>query len=125
MEVTFVDTGGIVIGNPVYRDEMLKFDAADTIAAGTLLARDTSDNTMIPFDPDDSDFDFPSAVLTIESERDAAGNNSVRVLISGKVRREKLLIHNGAEVTIQHVEILRMLDILALAVEEQNILDNN
>lgn len=39
MEITNVDIGGVVIQDPVYRDEVLYLPAADSIAAGTILSR--------------------------------------------------------------------------------------
>lgn len=125
---TFYDQGGIVIGNPEYEDGLLSFSGADTFVAGTILAQTGVDPTTrywIPCDPTASDgSEIPMGILTVESVRTGAGTNPVRVLISGKVRRDKLLFDNGEAVTDFVADDLRDFGILALEVDETNILDN-
>lgn len=126
IETTFYDTGGIVIGNPEYQDELLKFAGADTVLAGTLLARDPADDTVVPCVPTESDgTEIPIAVLTIEAVALAAGNVSVRPLMQGKVRSEKLIYHNGAVITVAMLDLLRAYGIIPIAVDELNQLDNH
>ena len=125
LDITFYDTGGIVIGNPEYQDELLKFAGADTVIAGTILARDHADNTMVPCDPAESDgTEIGIAVLTIEAANTIAGNVTVRPLMQGKVRSEKLLFHNGAVVTVPVLDMLRAFGIIPITVDELNQLDN-
>lgn len=126
LDITFYDTGGIVIGNPEYQDELLKFAGADTVLEGTLLARDPADNTMVPCVPTESDgTEVPIAVLTIEAANTIAGNVSIRPLMQGKVRSEKLLFHNGTVITVPVLDMLRAFGIIPITVSELNQLDNH
>lgn len=126
LDIGFYDTGGIVIGNPEYQDELLKFAGADTVIEGTILARDPADNTMVPCVPTESDgTEIGIAVLTIEAANTIAGNVTIRPLMQGKVRTEKLLFHNGAAVTVPVLDMLRAYGIVPISVDELNQLDNH
>lgn len=123
--ITNFDTGGVVMGNNEYEDGLLKFAGADTFVEGTILARDPSDDTWVPCDPDESDgTEIPSAILTIETAALAAGNVSIRGMISGKVRLDKLVYDGGQDVDVATVDALRSYGILAVDVEETGVLDN-
>ena len=128
MTTTFYDTGGIVIGDPIYEDGLLSFAGADTFAEGTILSTvgvDANTRYWIPADPTASDgSEILMGILTIESARTGAGQNSVRVLVGGKVRLDKLLFDNAEAVTEYTVDDLRDFGINALEVGETNILDN-
>jgi len=128
MTTTFYDTGGIVIGDPIYEDGLLSFAGADTFAAGTILSTvgvDANTRYWIPADPTASDgSEICKGILTIPSSKTGAGQTSVRVLIGGKVRREKLLFDNASSVTQYTADDLREFGIIALEVGETNILDN-
>lgn len=128
LTTTFYDQGGIVIGDPIYEDGLLSFAVADTFAAGTILAQvgvDPSTRYWIPADPTASDgSEICMGILTIEETRTGAGTNSVRVLVGGKVRRDKLLFDNGEAVTDYTADDLRDFGIYALEVTEVGVLDN-
>ena len=68
-------------------------------------------------DPTESDgTEIPSAILTIEEVNTAgAGNVSIRALIAGRVRLEKLVYDGGATVDIATRDALRGFGIIALA----------
>lgn len=128
MTTTFYDQGGIVIGDPIYEDGLLSFAGADTFAAGTILSTvgvDANTRYWIPADPTASDgSEICKGILTIESVRTGAGQNSVRVLVGGKVRLDKLLFDNAEAVTQYTVDDLREFGINAIDVTELNMLDN-
>lgn len=68
---------------------------------------------------------FASGILTIEAVATGVEDQAFRPLISGKVRREKLLIDAGAAVITDLVAAqLRDVGILAISVDELNIQDN-
>lgn len=67
---------------------------------------------------------YPKAVLTYDVTATGAGNISSRLLISGQVRRNKLVINGGGTVTDAIVDALRNYSIEALPVSELNIQDN-
>jgi hypothetical protein len=122
---TNFDTGGVVMGNNEYEDGLLKFPGADTYVAGTILARDPLDETWVVCDPDESDgTEIPSAILTIETVATLASNVSIRGMISGKVRLDKLVYDGGHAVDIATVDALRSFGILAVDVDEVGVLDN-
>jgi hypothetical protein len=67
---------------------------------------------------------IPKAVLTYEVSAAGAGNVSARVMVSGEVRRDKLVIDAGGSVTDAIVDMLRSFGLVALPVDELNIQDN-
>jgi hypothetical protein len=68
---------------------------------------------------------FAKGVLTIETTATGAADKAFRPLISGKVRREKLLIDaSAAAITDLVADQLRDYGILAVSVDELNIQDN-
>ncbi len=120
------DPAGVVIGNPEYEDGLLKFPGNDTYVAGTILARDPADDTWVVCDPTESDgTEIPSAILTIEEVNTAgAGNVSIRALIAGRVRLEKLVYDSGAAVDVATRDALRGFGIIALPANDMAMLDN-
>lgn len=67
---------------------------------------------------------IPSMVLTYECTATGAEDQAQRVMVSGQVRREKLVIDAGGTVTDRIVDDLRDFGIVARSVDELNILDN-
>ncbi len=67
---------------------------------------------------------IPSMVLTYESVQTGVVDVSARAMVSGQVRREKLVIDAGGTVTDRIVDALRDFGIVALSVSELNIQDN-
>ena len=65
MSVQNNDLGSVDLFGTVFDDVMVKFGGADTFAAGTILALDKSDNTMIPFRP--TGFGAIFAIATVSS----------------------------------------------------------
>jgi len=66
----------------------------------------------------------PRGILTIAASAAGAGDVSVRPLIKGKVRTEKLVIDGGASVTDEIKNQLRKYSIFCIDVDELNVLDN-
>ncbi len=67
---------------------------------------------------------FAKGILTIEQVATGVEDQASRPLISGKVRREKLVIDPATTVTQIAVDQLRDVGILAISVDELNIQDN-
>lgn len=67
---------------------------------------------------------IPSMVLTYECIATGAEDQAQRALVSGEVRREKLVIDAGGTVTDRIVDQLRDFGIVARSVSELNIQDN-
>jgi hypothetical protein len=67
---------------------------------------------------------IPEMILTYETAATGVEDQAQRALISGQVRREKLVIDAGGTVTDRIVDKLRDFGIVALSVKELNIQDN-
>ena len=67
---------------------------------------------------------IPSMILTYEVVATGAEDQAQRAMVSGRVRREKLVIDAGGTVTDSIVDALRDFGIIAETVDELNILDN-
>lgn len=67
---------------------------------------------------------IPSMVMTYETVATGAEDQAQRAMVSGQVRREKLVIDAGGTVTDSIVDQLRDFGIVALGVDELNIQDN-
>ena len=67
---------------------------------------------------------IPSMVMTYETVATGAEDQAQRAMVSGQVRREKLVIDAGGTVTDSIVDQLRDFGIVALSVTELNIQDN-
>jgi len=121
------DISGIVIGNPNYDDYTVKFGGAAILAPGTMMARDTTDDTIVPYAVGGlNGTDIPSLLLTIELEAVGAGNLPCRLLKSGEVRANKVFADAtpSTALTVVEKETLRSFDIIANDVRELNKLDN-
>ena len=66
----------------------------------------------------------PLGILTVEAAAAGTEDQGFRPLISGEVRKEKLVIDAGGTVTDVIVDQLRDIGILVISVDELNILDN-
>jgi len=66
----------------------------------------------------------PKAVMPYELAG-ANGDNSIRALEGGEVRKEWLSIADGTTITKAHLDLLRNFSILAESVQELNIADNS
>lgn len=67
---------------------------------------------------------IPSMVMTYETVATGAEDQAQRAMVSGRVRREKLVIDAGGTVTDSIVDALRDFGIVAESVSELNIQDN-
>jgi len=66
---------------------------------------------------------IPAAVVTYPVTAAGAGNVSIRAMIAGKVRAERLVV-SGGSVTVAILDALRRAGIVAVSVDELNALDN-
>lgn len=116
---------GIVISAPVFAERTLTATTAETWPAGAVLARVTATGKFVRFLPAGSGgAEVPTAVLTQPVTFAAAGDRTERPAISGQVRLGDLLDNAGAAITPAAVEQLRDFTIIALAVRQQSIQDN-
>jgi hypothetical protein len=90
-----IDLCNVAIEQSVCEDELLTLGGAATVKAGTILARDSSTGKLVIFVKGGSTNGngVPKAVMTYETSADGAGDIPVRPLISGRVNRDRLVIH--------------------------------
>jgi head decoration protein D len=123
-----VDLGSVVLGLQGSADGTLQNADADdptTFAAGTILARHTSDGKYYPFDPAGSNgLNAAKAVLTYELTVAANSGAPVTVLTAGKVNASRLVIHGGTTITAAHLDQLRDYAITPVTVSQLAAIDN-
>jgi hypothetical protein len=100
---TVIDNGNIVNtdAKSEFRDELITFAGADDLLAGTILARDSVSLKLVIFVKGGSTNQngIPKAVLTYPVSAAGAGDVKARVLISGSVKKERLVIDADASDT--------------------------
>lgn len=133
MTVTSNDLNTPVLEAGEFRDELLTFTAAGTLVAGTLLARHsggaTPSNKLEPFVVGGAEGrGVPLAILTYDVTATAAGDEAIRAGVSGKFRKERLVIDaDGSDVNITNniIDQLRDYGLVPVNVDELNIADNS
>jgi len=129
MTVTNVDLGSVILSEASFRDELLTFAGAATIKEGTILARDTGTNKLVPFVKGGvaNGNGIPNSIVTYDVTADAAGDVAVRVGVSGKYRKERLVIDADGDATNVDsavIDQLRDFGLVPIDVEELAKLDN-
>jgi hypothetical protein len=112
-----------------FRDELLTLAGADSIAAGTILARDSVSLKLVLFVKGGSTNQngIPKAILTYPVTSTGAGDVPIRAGVSGKFRKEKLIIDadgTGANIDAAVLDQLRDYSLVPINVTELNIADN-
>lgn len=123
---TAIDTGSVVLEQGSCHDGVLRNADADdpaTFAAGTILARHSSELKFYPYAPGGSNgLNVPVAVLTYDVEAvPAASDVGVRVLTAGKVNQDRLKIHGGTAITAAHLDLLRSFAIIPIDVAQLGV----
>ena len=126
IEITNNETDGLVVWDPVYRDETLLDAATVTYPEGTVLGRITASGKLTKYTTAASDgSEVPVAVLTYDVDLVAATDKPARALISGRVREGDLLADSPARaLTIAEVDTLRTYDIIAQTTQQLAEQDN-
>ena len=129
IKIENIDLGSVVYKDPEFRDDLLTFAGADTFVEGTILARDSVSGNLVPFVKGGvtNENGIPKAILTYDVTATGAGDISVRAMVSGTVRKERLVIDaDGDASNVDNVVIdqLRDYSIVTADVQELNILDN-
>jgi hypothetical protein len=128
IEITNIDSGNVALGQEEFSDELIAVAATKTLKQGTILARLTANGKLVAFATGGSDgSQIPCAVLTYETGRTGAGDIAARVLIGGKVNRNRLIIDvdgNGNNITSAILDQLRARSIVAVTVQQLARTDN-
>ncbi len=129
MTVTNNDLGSVVLEDAKFRDDVITFAGADTFVEGTILARDSVSLKLVLFVKGGSTNEngIPKVVLTHDVTATGAGDVPARVMVSGAVRKERLVIDadgDDSNIDAEVIDQLRDYSIVAKNVQELNILDN-
>lgn len=129
MTVNNINTSSVILKDAEFRDDTLTLAGADTILAGTILARDSVSLKLVLFVKGGvtNENGIPKAVIVEELITTAGGDFVVRPLVSGDVRKEQLVIDaDGDDSNIDGAVLdqLRDYSIVAQNVSELNIADN-
>ncbi len=126
--VTNIDQSGAFMWAADYQDNLLTFAGAATIAAGTILARDTATQKLIPFIKGDAgDAGIPVTVIGFDVTAEAAGDQSVRTPQKARIDLAKLIIDaDGDSSNVDNVvrDQLREQNITVMDVTQLSELDN-
>ena len=129
MTVTNINLRNPILSDAEFRDELLTLAGADVIAPGTILARDSVSQKLVLFVKGGSTNQngIPKAILTYQVTSTGAGDVPIRAGVSGKFRKEKLIIDadgTGANVDAAVLDQLRDYSLVSVNVTELNIVDN-
>lgn len=129
LTITNVDLGSVILKDGEFRDDLLTFAGAATVVEGTILARDSVSLKLVPFVKGGvtNENGIPKAVLTYDVTAAGAGDESIRDMVSGSVRAERLIIDadgDGSNVDAAVLDQLRDYSLVSIDVQELNILDN-
>ena len=123
------DLGSVILEKGKFRDDLLTLAGADVIAEGTILARDSVSLKLVLFVKGGSTNEngIPKAVLTYPVTVTGAGDVTVRDMVSGSVRAERLIIDadgDASNIDAAVLDQLRDYALVSIDVSELNILDN-
>lgn len=131
--VTNVNIGSVLLKSSEvgFEDATLTIPANTTYSEGLILARDSTTGHLIAFVKGGSTNGngTPKTVLTYEvaNATSASVNQAVRVPVTAKVRRQRLIIQadgDNSNVDAPVVDQLRDFGIHPIAVDDESILDN-
>lgn len=116
---TDVDYGSIQLGGAEFRDETLTASVAGILPEGTILER--SGTKYVPYV---GTVAAPVAILPYEIDVQLAGDLRVRVLVAGRVNKNRLVILGGGTVDEDVCDALRDYGIVPLDVQQLGAYDN-
>jgi hypothetical protein len=118
---TYRYSGQLVLGHDLHRDEVYVFGGAGTILPGTILGRVTASGKIKAFATGASDgSEAPIGIATYPIEAAGAGDVAGRMMVSGEVNRNRLIIAadgNGNNITVAQLDALRAIGIVPIDVQ--------
>jgi len=129
LTITNVDRGHVIIDGRFYKDDVLNFAGAGTVAAGTILARDSVSKKLVPFVKGGSTNEngIPKTIVGYDVVAAGSGDLAVRALADGVVRKDKLIIAADGDATNVDAVVLDQLQDYNIATEivtDISVLDN-
>ncbi len=129
LTITNNDVSNVIHSEIEQADGLLVFAGAGTVISGTILARDSVSLKYVIFvkGGGTNENGIPKAVVSYDITAAGAGDVSIRAIVKGNVKLEKLVIDadgDASNVDAAVTDELRDYAIVALSVQELNILDN-
>lgn len=131
IDITTIDNGNVLHSEGVFSDELLTLAGADELAAGTILARDTTTLKFVLFVKGGvaAGNGIPGAVLTypLSSTTGGSHDEAVRLLLGGKVKLERLVIDadgDASNIDGAVIDGLRAKGLQPVSVAQLGVLDN-
>ena len=129
MTVTNNDLGSVVLKDPVFRDELLNFTGAGTVAEGTILARDSVSKKLVLFVKGGATNEngIPKAIMTYDVTASGAGDVPVRAAVGGTFKKGRLIIaadENDSNIDAAVLDQLRDYGLYTETVQNLSVLDN-
>lgn len=127
--ITTIDLGSPILENARFRDGELTLAGADTMAVGTIIARDTSTLKYVIYAKGGTTDGngVPRGILTEEIVSTEAEDVPIRPAIAGDFRKERLIIDaDGDDSNIDGavIDLLLSTGIVAIDALELSVLDN-
>lgn len=127
--ITNVDIGSVILQDAEFRDDLLTFGGAGTVIEGTILSRDSVSGKLVPFVKGGSTNEngIPKAVITYDVTAAGAGDVPVRAGISGRYRKERLVIAadgDASNIDNAVMDQLRDYGLVPVDVHDLSVLDN-
>ncbi len=127
--VTNNDLNSPILSDAQFRDDTLTFAGADTLVAGTILARDSSTEKLVIYvkGGTTNENGIPKAILTYDVTATGAGDVQIRAGVAGSYRKEKLVIDadgDDSNIDAPVIDQLRSYGLVPIDVQELNIQDN-
>lgn len=127
--ITNVDLGSVILKDGEFRDELLTFAGAGTVVEGTILARDSVSGNLVPYviGGVTNENGIPKCVVTYDVVATGAGDVPVRIMMTGSLRAQRLVVDadgDNSNITNAILDQLRDYSLVAIDVQELNILDN-
>jgi len=127
--ITNNDSSELVLGDDFYKNDIFTAGGAATFKKGMILARDSVTGKLVVFVKGGvtQENDIPKTVLPFEVVAAGAGDITVRVFTTARLRKDKLVINaDGDDSNVDAVVIdeLRDYGIFSEDVTELNIPDN-
>lgn len=128
--ITNIDNSSVIVKDAEFKhDAEITFAGADTFAAGTILAVDSSSLKFVLFVKGGSTNEngIPKGVLTLDVVATGAGDEISDIMIAGSVRKEKLIIDaDGDDTNVDQAVLdqLRDYGLIPVFVTDVSELDN-
>jgi hypothetical protein len=100
----------------------------DFIVGDSFTLTVAADGKLVPFATDGAGgAQLPKAIVTFDVVAAGAGNEPIRAMVSGIVRKQRLIIDadgDGSNITDEILDLIRDFSLISIDVQELNILDN-